>query len=503
MRLVLGLAVVIGLAPAASAQDGVFDLDTVLVATFNVESSSQDDVAEAFRVAVEEALADSYLVMGMEDVPAFDDYTAQIYMQGCPPGQYVGCAFVIGGRAVVDWVVAGEVKEAGEDAFELRLSYIDVAESKLLLDFTVTVDDTNRDTFADGVVRVMDSVVSGAVEQLDVRGDLEEPDREREEDDREREELGDDLDEFDEDLGDVERSFDQGIRKRRVTDDQLDEFDDREDMTPWDQIGLSKGSYKRYRNSGKSLEMWDHLARGRFGQVLFSAQVGVGTSPFGQSFEAWYARDASTLQIVHQYVLQEQRNVVSTAAEFQVSVGILPWIDLGVFGGVRSGQYTYRFHQEVVGQDPTPRDPEETVATTWQLGGRVGFAPMPTYIARPTVHLGVYGWWGSEVTDHVEAPDFVAVQPRNKMVVLQLSPGGEVNIGRFLLVFARFNMDIPIAGTASLVFENPVNPSEADPRLSSTPSSQALQPGFGGVLGVTVRAPIFSKLWDPRPNSAR
>ena len=486
----------------AAADDGFFDLDTVLVATFEVEDEFDQADADRLRERVQEALEGSYLVMGMEDVPAFDDYTAEIYMRGCPPGQYVGCAFVIGGRADVDWVVAGEVSPLIE-GFELRLSYIDVAQSKLLLDFTVTVDETNEDRFAEGVVQVMDSVVTGAVEQLDVRGDLEEPERERVEAEREREELGEELDEFDFDLGEVERSDDLGVRTRRVTNADLDVFDEREDLSPWEQEGLSRGSYKRYRNSGKTLEMWDHWGRGRFGQVLLSIQFGVDSGPYGQVFDAWYARDAATLQVVHQYVLQEQRRALTTNVEFELGVGILPWLDVGVFGGVRSGGYSYRFHQEVVGQTTLPRDLDDTAASTWQLGARIGFAPLPTYVVRPTVHLGVFGWWGSEVTDYVQPPDFVEVLPRNSLVVLQMSPGGEVSIGRFLMVFARFNLDIAIAGVSTNVYEDPVNPSGASPSLSSLPTSVALGPGYGGSVGVTVRAPVWARLWNPRPKRVR
>ena len=165
-------------APAdAPADDGGgmsfdFELNSVLVASFEAGQPFLETEAERVRDLVEDALASAYVVVGMPDVPAFADYSADVYLRSCPDGQYIGCVFVVGGRAKTDWTIGGHIK-AVEGGYKVNLSFIDVAEAKLVLEFDVVLDGSNDAEFKEGVLRVMDALVNGQVQDLDLRGDPE------------------------------------------------------------------------------------------------------------------------------------------------------------------------------------------------------------------------------------------------------------------------------------------------------------------------------------------
>ena len=73
----------------AETSFGMFEVHSVLVASFEADQPFLD--AEATRVSglVREALGQSYVVLGMEEVPAFPDYGADVYLRSCPDGQSV------------------------------------------------------------------------------------------------------------------------------------------------------------------------------------------------------------------------------------------------------------------------------------------------------------------------------------------------------------------------------------------------------------------------------
>jgi hypothetical protein len=496
-RMWLAVMVVFGWASSSARAQApmMLELAPILVATFAVDDALYEVDAEELQAEVESALGVGHLVMGMSDVPDFEDYTSTIYMQGCPPGQYVGCAFVVGGRVQATWVIAAELTSGVDGQFEVLVSYIDVANSKLALEFTVEVDELSRGDFSAGVVQVMDSILAGDVRHLDVRGDLEAPVRQREEREAAIDVEGEELMTYDETLGELDRAeFD--VRRERVDLADLDHFEGRQDGTPWDNLDLTKNAYKRFRNSGKDLEEWDDMMRGRFGQLVIGLGVDVGLAPYGQIFDSWYARDASSLAVVHQYVVQEQRSAMSTGVQASLALGLLPWVEVGAFGAVRSAAYQYRFQGQVADQPVNIQDPETTSATTYQVGARIGIIPLPTYPVRPTAHVGLSWWVGSKVTEHVIPPDLIAVQDKNIMMLLHFQPGFEVSAGRFLMLWGRANIDVPVGGV-SLTYE------EGFKVMTELPPTSPAGVGIGGSLGVSVRAPLFSRAWNPRPDAQR
>lgn len=108
----------------------------------------------------------------MRDVPAFTDTTADVYLRSCPDGQYLGCVFVVGGKAETDWVVGGQIS-AVDGGYRVVLSFLDMSKAKLVMDTSVDLDGTNDATFQEGILKLMDALVGGDVNVLEAPKDPE------------------------------------------------------------------------------------------------------------------------------------------------------------------------------------------------------------------------------------------------------------------------------------------------------------------------------------------
>lgn len=475
-------------APALAQAPMVFELNSVLVATFETRDQSLIAESERLRRLVERKLGQNYLIVSMEDVPAFDDYSAETYMRGCPSGQYIGCAFVIGGRAKVDWTIAGTTEAQG-DGLVVRLSFIDVRQSRLVLEFAVTIDRTNTETFADGVLQVLDSLINGSVEELDVRSDpgAEEEERRRQEEAAASHAEASELGAFEEELGDERR----GRARRhdenpgRVTESELQDWNGREDVPPWEQVGLSKVQYKRYRNSGRSLDEFKAIAAGRSGQILIGVAGHGDFGPWGQLYEGWYARDNQTLEVIDQSLLQTQTKGTGFGASLELGVGVLPWLEVDGYFSLMSGPFRYRFYQEVLGQPSVLTDPEQTTVQGYVVGGKVGLIPFPAMMFHPTVHVGVGYWQGRSLPKLMGGtyPDFLAQLDATRMVLLDASPGFEVDLGRTFAIRARVDISVPLTrGSMRREFN------AGNQALTSRPDQATYgAPSVGGSVGLLVR----------------
>lgn len=504
--LILSLWASFVLAPPAQADD-LFDINSVLVAAFEADQPFLATEAERVRLLVEEALGASYVVVTMPEVPAFTDYTADVYLRSCPKGQYIGCVFVVGGRAKTDWTVGGRVS-AVEGGFRVDLSFIDVGEAKLVLEFDVVLDGSNDAEFQEGVVKVVDALVRGEIKDLDVRRDPEaERAAKREEEERVQaarrfaadsvyEELSDlDRGELGEDAwarGGVRRggSTSSSGRRDRVASDDLDDLDTRGGLSPWERVGLTKAQYKLYRNSKLKLRDFKDRMLGRKGELLIRAGMTIGGGPYGQQHESFYvlAPDAGQNprpgDVRDQASVQSQFNALGIGGGLEVGIGITSWFEVALFGQVRNAPYNSRVFRERVGVDASPRPLDERNVNSLQGGLRVGLFPMPAYPARPFLQVGASFWSGSQLQRNVEVPQYlVAAQfVPNNFIFAHVNPGVEINAGKRIFVWLRGDFDLPLAGREIQTFRR------GDQSLTRTPpreSSTGL--GVGGSFGVTVR----------------
>lgn len=492
--------------PAAGASMD-FDINSVLVATFEAGQTFLEPEAERVKALVEDALSDGFVVVRMADVPPFTDYDADVYLRSCPKGQYIGCVFVVGGRAQSDWTIGGRIT-AVDGGYRVDMSFIDVSDAKLVLEIDVTLDGSNDVEFKEGVLQVMDALVSGQVQSLDLRGDPAAARAAQEAEARRQREARDfaanSLYEDTEDMGRGDVGLDRYVgdeepsgRGGKVSMSDLDAMEDAGGLTPWERAGLNKSQYRMYRNRGMSLRDFKERLRGRKGQVLLRVAGTVGAGPFQQEHDTFLALDPSASPddfgqdaILDEFVVLRQGRALGFGGQFELAFGATPWLDIGVFFGLRSAPYQSRFFVQQAGTEaPGVPDPDGKAVTTWNAGARIGVAPGPAWPARPTVHVGASYWAGSRLSRVVQnVPAFLsALQTRpNNMILVHIQPGIEVDAGKLVQIWARADIDLPVAGRTLQRFRT--DGGDALQTLPNTTTNTGL--GVGGTLGLTFRVRV-------------
>ena len=163
----------------------------------------------------------------------------------------------------------------------LNLTMIDIRGSREVMAFGVVVGgQVDEAEVFTGVARVYDQVIDGAFEEVDVRGDLDDPRIQAELDARRKEVISASLATLEEQRGAVVRETDIiRVEDPRLTRQDLSEYDEREDTAPWERLSMSRASYLRYQNSDTTLLQWRRRMRGRLGQVLLRVGFGGGAGP--------------------------------------------------------------------------------------------------------------------------------------------------------------------------------------------------------------------------------
>ena len=139
-----------------------------------------------------------------------------------------------------------------------------------------------------------------------------------------------------------------------------------------------------------------------------------------------------------------------------------------------------------------PPAPTQRSTVSWQAGARIGFIPFPAFPVRPTLHLGASYWSGNNLLKIVQVPTYLtaSLMRPNNMVLVHVNPGAEVSLGKWVLLFTRFDLDIPVLGRNSQSF----NLETTAPELTDSPVG-ATDKGFGlgASLGVAVRIGVGAK----------
>ncbi|MEQ1565638.1 MAG: hypothetical protein ABMA64_08375, partial [Myxococcota bacterium] len=267
-----------------------FNADRVLVATFQAEDpESEADAARLFEQMVAAVGARNELVP-MSEVPRFEpqDYGADLYMRGCPPTRYAGCALVVGQRVDTDRVLGATVRrdpdefEAGATVLVLTVHVVDVVEAREIATFGIPVPPDREAATLAGVARVFDDIVRGDYELRDLRPEGPSADEQRLEQER-KDRLAASLAALETELGTAVRSGDAGWIDVKLTRADLADYTSRDEPPPWDRMDLTPGAWLRYANSGMDLETWRRTGAGRFGKVLLRAGGGFGGGPWHQS----------------------------------------------------------------------------------------------------------------------------------------------------------------------------------------------------------------------------
>jgi hypothetical protein len=197
-------------------------------------------------------------------------------------------------------------------------------------------------------------------------------------------------------------------------------------------------------------------------------------STYKQKIDGRYALDDQTLERVE---LDEHQEIFTTGTahlELELDFGVQRYFEVGFVFIRRSAEYDYTTMGEVEGQIAEPIS-HNSRSWSHQIGGRVSFIPLPSYIIRPTATLGAGYWVGTAIEDVVSLPSYLEPLQTPTMVYLDVGVGGEFQPLKRMMIFARYNWYVPLAGR--IIQEQAAGPATLSQRADVT------GPGFGGGVG--------------------
>ena len=426
-----------------------FSFDRLLLTTFQAEDPSLDEEADRLHAILFERFGESNDMISMDEVPEFEvhDYGPELYMKGCPPGRYSGCALVLGQRAMGDWVVGATLAEEMDEFDEessylvLEIHLIDVADAREVAVFSVPLIG-QEEAALKGIVGVYGDMLEGAYQLRDLRED--DGSEQAAIEAARKELLATSLTELEGQLGTVVPTGAVGtLEAPKLTRDDLEKYIGDDERPPWERIGMGQSQYLRFQNSGLDLETWRSEHRGRFGDIIVRVGGGFGGGPWHQSYEAQLLRSDQTLQPIHTVQFLEVINGSTAGGELELGFGVLPFLEVSGLAGVHTGKTTLLKDEDVLNQVAVPSQPQTVTINTYHFGARGTVVPFPHWPARPTLAAGVVTWTGSGIPGEDNYPRLEAPT----MTLLQVLPGGEAEIAPMAALFGRVGAEIPIGGT--------------------------------------------------------
>lgn len=430
---------------------------SVLVPPVEARTRAASDAAATLTGQIEAAVARRGLpTASLDRLPKVGDLSARAYAESCPPGQGVGCAFVLGGGGEVGFAVSVGLATAG-DALRAEVHVLAISRAEDALAFEGTFAPGDEAVFADAVAEVVLAVVQG---RAGVGGDIrqkEDPLIEQEER-RQKAVAGKQLDSLSKEIGGADDvgDFTRGtITREKVTAEQLAEASVGEGVKPWERLGMTMGEYLRYRNSGLSLASWRKRMMGRAGQVLVRPGLGYGRGP--QSFEYnFQGHEDETFAPVESWAYQSTVQGSGLAWSVGIAYGITSIVEVGAFAGQSLGRYTARITETRDGMSEAQlgqvAEPLDDGAGSWVFGPQVMVAPLQALPVRPVIGGALAFYRGSQLSDHFSIPrsdpaDAMPEFPRPLAVVVQAIPGVEGRLADNLDGFLHVPVGVLIGGT--------------------------------------------------------
>lgn len=422
----------------------------VLVPPFQATDAAGDAVVGELSSAVSSAIAarPGTVVAPLSGVPAIGELAAVDYAASCPPGESVGCAFVLGEAGRVSLAVAGSVG-AGEDGRVVaEIHVVDVQQSADLISFSADLaPGTETASFAATVASVVSAAARGDIK---AGGDIRAAPVPVDAGDAEKLAAQRQLAQLSQEIGGSDAVGDKGLAalaEEKYTLDKLAQDMETDGAKPWDRVGMKPQEYLRYRNSGMSLYEWRQRQVGRKGQIILRGGGGFGNGPAGG---AYFARQglSEELQPVEVYAWDTMVDQGGVQGTFALSYGILPELEAGVQVGWARGTYTADIDTITVDQYATPGVPQETANSSTWLGAHVFYAPRPVWPARPVLGANFTWYQGRAVDTHIQAADFPTFDAPS-VARVGLVPGGEARINDHVDFFLHLPLDFVVGGTDS------------------------------------------------------
>ncbi len=392
---------------------------TVMIVELAGETSESAGVGVLLDSYLRDALSDvgRFNLLGIEEAPPVEDTSAELYYRGCPPGNELGCQFVIGEVAQVDRVVSGRVTvltDAEGDRYRVVLTILNIAAAEL--EYSYALD------LVAGEERLLPSTLALALDRLQ-REQLMEPIRDEEdrllrrlealedaqsEEERQlilRMEVSEDWDAF------AKLEEERRARENRlVTEADLEEQKGYEGRsTEWEDLGITEKQYLNYRNSRLDFDDWRKAWAGHRLMLLGSVHGGVAGGAIKQNYMGRYLLDGGQVLVQDgervEYGWQQPAAGATGTFGIGIGVGILRNLDVEV-----SVFYLRSAFEVNVGNAATELDPDGNLiarsrdVARWSdeftnlgnvdmWGGEVmaRFFILNMKVVRPTVGAG-FGW---------------------------------------------------------------------------------------------------------------
>ncbi len=418
------------------------DSTAVLVASFQPTAAEAGGVASLLENLVAETLDDAVAVrvIRVEDTPSFADYGARIYMEGCPPGQVIGCSQVVGERGGAAYGVTGTVTPLADGAWRVGVSILDIDGARVMVAFQSDLAGGGDQAFADGVVKVLLAAIRGEIgTENDIRTGPEADAPRRPDND----ELAAQIAELSTELGQVSQVISEprgSITRPAYTVADLAAQSDVEGVKPWERVGMTPGEYLRFRNAGVSTEAWRARAVGRQGELHLRVQAGWWHGPVDSVFYSRYAYDPS-LQVIDTWSSLQVDTGNGPSLGGEVAFGVLPWVDVGVGGGVGFGHIDVDVSSD---QSVAPTARYQT-QTPW-FGPRVTLAPFPQWRARPLAGVGATVIRSPGAAEILAVPAEVLPVSARWLVYAEVFVGGEVEVSDHVALSLRVPVDLLVGG---------------------------------------------------------
>ncbi len=382
---------------------------------------------------------DELRVVRIEDTRDFQDYSARIYMRGCPPGDYLACTSIIAERGNADFAVTGRVRTT-VDGSEVEVDILDMVQSRVVVSFKSELAAGDDKVFAQGVARVLAAAIHGEIGQED---DIRDDDDEDQGPTVDNEAVARQIAQLSQDLGEVTVALsrpNRAIPKTTYTVENIAEDSNTDAAKPWERLDMGPGEYIRYKNSGFSLLVWRQRAAGRKGQVMIAPTFGYANGPMAGAFHAAYATDEN-IQLVDSWSAQTQQTGGGGTVSAVLGYGVLPVLDIGLSIGFQTGHFTIDVDDYVVNQPEEPT--EETIypASRLTLGPRVSVGLLPASSIRPRFGVGLDWMRGYTVTDFLLMPEEIAVFDAPQLFVAVGYVGGEARLSKNI----DFVLQVPIS----------------------------------------------------------
>ncbi len=424
----------------------------VLVSAFQSTDSVTDASSESIRAAIDAAVARSsgLKTVQLTAVPAVGDTAALDYAMSCPPGEYVGCAFVLGESARVSLAVTGVVSPGDDGHLLVEVHVVDVPQSADLISFVGDLDPRSEvGVFAATVASVVESAARGEVKAGgDIRAAAPIADAGR----AEKQIAGRQLDQLQGEIGGHDAVGDASVRefvREKYTMDDMASDMQTDGAKPWERLGMTPQQYLRYKNSGMKLYEWREREMGRKGQILVRGYGGYGRGPNSVSYYARQGLSAQDLSTIQTYAWVTQVDSGAGRGGLEVAYGVLPELEVGLQLGVTAGKFEADIQALTEGQYVPPPNPQSVGFRLPYYGAQVLYAPLQVFPVRPVVGTS-FTMMRSKTVDNFfgidpELPTFSPLTTARLGIIV----GGEARMSDRIDVFLHVPVHLTVGGRVS------------------------------------------------------